>query len=176
MSKKKRKQKNTLAEFKREMEVDEVFKGQKIQLHESGEKMSEILGLFIEPYVEFTTNYHAYHNLVATAVVAWNAALLDAKHQRQFLNDAKKSMTIDPTTQKDLLAIVSEMIERKKLLFAANHRFIVNYKVIDMGRNYQLIIVSTPENLSPDDQPPEEKPKSSVDTSIKKLLDVVFGK
>lgn len=175
MSKKKRKQKNTLAEFKREMEVDEEFKGQKIQLHERGEKMSEILGLFIEPYIEYTTNYHAYNNLVATAVVAWNAALLDAKHQRQFLNDAKKSMTIDPTTQKDLLAIVSEMIARKKLLFAANRRFIVNYKVIDTGRNYQLIIVSTPGNPPPTEAE-EETQKSSINTSVKKLLDAVFGK
>jgi hypothetical protein len=174
MSKKKRKQKNLLAEFKRDIEKNELFKGQKIQVHESGEKMSEILGLFIEPFVEYAKDYNSYNRLAATAVIAWNAALMGAKQQRQFLDATKKPLGIE--AQKDFVEVIGMMIERKKRFFADNHRYILDYKVTDRGRDYHLAVVSTPQDLSPNDQPPEEKPKSSTVASIKKLLDDVFGK
>lgn len=175
MSKKKRQQKNGLAQLKRELEASELFKGQKLQLHESGEKMSEVLGLFVEPYVEFATNYHAYNNLIAAAVIAWNAALLDVKHQREFLNQAKKTSGLDAAVKKDFIMIIGELIKRKNLLFADNHRFIVSYKVVDLGRRYYLSVASTPENLPPTEAK-EATQKSSISTGVKKLLDAVFGK
>jgi len=175
MSKKKRQQKNTLAEFKREMESSKLFKDQKIEIYEQGEKMSEVLALFIAPYTQSAPNYDAYRRLVAIAVIAWNASLLEKIERNKFLDEMRKAIPNDKTTQQDFTAIVEELIERKKRFFGNNHRNILNYKVVDTGRNYHLSVVSTQENLSPNDQPPQEKPKSSVGTNVKNLLDAVFG-
>ncbi|MEK7442724.1 MAG: hypothetical protein AABZ78_18120 [Chloroflexota bacterium] len=71
--------------------------------------------------------------------------------------------------------IVDGLIERKERFFADNHRNILNYKVVDTGRNYHLSVVSTPENLPPTNAE-QESPKSSVSASVKKLLDAVLGK
>ncbi len=175
MSKRKRKQQNALDQLKNEVESNELFKGQKIQLHESGEKMSEVLGLFIKPYAEYATDYRAYNNLVATAVIAWNAALMEGNERRKFLNEIRKTMPNDKTTQEDFIAIVEELIERKKRFFADNHRNILDYKVVDRGRDYHLAVISTPDRL-PMTEAKEEPTKSSVSDGIKKLLDAVFGK
>ncbi|MBI5714291.1 MAG: hypothetical protein HZC38_12850 [Chloroflexi bacterium] len=175
MSKKKQKQKNALAELIREMESNKLFKNQRIEIHKQGEKMSEVLGLFIAPYAQYAPNYEAYNRLVATAVVAWNAALLEGNHRRKFLNEIRKTLPNDKTTQQDFTDIVEGLIERKERFFADNHRNILNYKVVDIGRNYHLSVVSTPENLPPNGQPPQEKPKSSVGINVKNLLDAVFG-
>lgn len=173
MSKNKRKQKNALAQFKREFESDESFKGQKIVTHETGEKMSEILGMFIAPYTEDATNYHILDMLVRTAVLAWNAALLDAKTQREFLRDAKKTTG---SKNEDFIALVIELMARKRLLFAGNRRFIVSCKVVDTGRGYQLLVVSTLTEDSPTTEAEEGSPKPPPSDHLKNLLDAVFGK
>ena len=83
------------------MESSKLFKDQKIKIHEQGEKMSEVLALFIAPYTRSAPNYEAYHRLVAIAVIAWNAALLEKIERNKFLDEMRKALPNDKTTQQD---------------------------------------------------------------------------
>lgn len=103
-------------------------------------KMSDILKEFIEPHTEFTKDTPSYERLVATAVVAWNTALMPVAERITFLD--KLSQNFDAETQKDFYTAVGELIERKERHFAQYDRQIIDAQVTDLGDSYHLAVVS----------------------------------
>jgi hypothetical protein len=137
MSKRKRRSRtrSELEKFKEELQTELAVQGREatFQVNE-GEKMSEVLERFVEPYLEQADTLAAHRKLIGAAVIAWNAALLQGAEREQFLENAFKTIlpAVDKQVQADFQAIVKEMIERKERHFADNRRRIVNYRVTEM--------------------------------------------
>jgi hypothetical protein len=104
------------------------------------EKMSEVLLDFIRPYYEFADTTEAMHRLIATALVAWNTALLPREEQEQSLRQVSETLPADVV--EDFYAIVGEMMERKNKYFAHHTRQILDYDLVDTGKEYRVSVVS----------------------------------
>jgi hypothetical protein len=74
-----------LENLKSQFLADTALKGQQVVFKSSGEKMSEVLEEFIEPYVESATTPEAYDKLIALAIIAWNAALLEETERQNLI-------------------------------------------------------------------------------------------
>lgn len=109
------------------------------------EKMSDVLREFIEPHTPFARDMPSYERLVATAVVAWNAALMPLPDRARFLQ--KLGESFDPETREDFYTAVGELIKRKERHFAQYDRQIIDAQVTDLGDSYHLAVVSL---LKPD--------------------------
>ncbi len=104
------------------------------------DKMSEILGKFIQSHTRFATDTPSYKRLVETAVVAWNAALLPQDERANMLTEISKNF--DEETREDFYTVVGELIERKERHFAKYTRTIIDVQVTDLGDSYHLAVVS----------------------------------
>lgn len=104
------------------------------------DKMSEILGKFIQPHTRFATDTPSYKRLVETAVVAWNTALLPQDKRADMLE--KISRNFDDEMRQDFYAVVGELIERKDRHFAKYTRTIIDVQVTDLDDSYHLAVVS----------------------------------
>ena len=103
--------------------------------------MSEVLGRFIEPYVDETENLGQYEKLVALAASAWNAALMPADQRAAFINDM---LPIFPAEdQARARSFLNELIRRKQTYFADINRYIIDYRVTDLGDSYHLAVASS---------------------------------
>lgn len=117
---------------------------------DDAEKMSEILGKFIEPYIEYTDSEESYRKLIVLAVLAWNASLLPEK-DGQAMIDAVFEQGL-PKRETELRAglreIVDQLVARKKAYFSKYRRQIVEFDVVDLGDQYYLSVASTVEDES----------------------------
>jgi hypothetical protein len=110
-------------------------------------KMSGLIAELIAPYLDDAKTLDAYKNLVATACIAWNTALLPEAEWSPAINKLVSELGAVPDEfRQDMLSIIMEMIKRKLELFPDNHRQVVNFKVTETKQNYHLAIAST---LSP---------------------------
>ena len=154
---KKRKRKhgvNRLEALKQKLQLDKLFAGQEIVIQpESGEKMSEVLLAFIEPYQELAPTREAYEKLITVAMVAWNTALLPKDQRQRMLDEAIKPILTSSGTKaaQDFKAIMNDLIERKERLFPNNRRFIVSYELSETKDNYHLSVASTTHRDETDD-------------------------
>jgi len=126
------------------------FREDKIVIEPSGEvKMSEVLTDFVEPYFEFTETEEDYRKLLTLAVMAWNASFLPEKEQQEMIDRVFGEGI--PTGTEELKAglkeIVNELIVRKKIYFSEYTRWIIDFEVTDMGRDYHLAVASTLEEM-----------------------------
>jgi hypothetical protein len=80
------------------------------------------------------------HRLIATALVAWNTALLPREEQEQSLRQVSETLPADVV--EDFYAIVGEMMERKNKYFAHHTRQILDYDLVDTGKEYRVSVVS----------------------------------
>jgi len=127
------------------MQAELVKEGKEVAFRENvGEKMSEVIEAFTEPYQQYANTPDEYHRLIGTAIIAWNAALAQGAKREQLLKDAAKVIVPkgDKQAREDFYAIVKEMIERKEKYFADNKRYIVNYRVTETAEGLHLSIAS----------------------------------
>lgn len=137
---------NRLEAFKQKLYSDKLFAGQEIVIQPgSGEKMSEVLLAFIEPYQKLAPTREAYEKLITVAMVAWNAALLPKDKREGFLDEEINPVlsSLGHKAVQDFKAIVNELIKRKERLFPNNRRFIVSYELSETKDNYHLSVAST---------------------------------
>jgi hypothetical protein len=104
-------------------------------------KMSEILREFIEPFREFADTTEAMHRLLATALVAWNTALMPEAERAESLKVVSENLP--PDTVEDFYAIVEEMVERKERYFAQYNRYILEYELTETENDYHIAVIST---------------------------------
>jgi len=137
---------NRLEALKQKLYSDKLFAGQEIVIQPGlGEKMSEVLLAFIEPYRELATTREAYEKLITVAMVAWNAALLPKDKRDAFLDEGINPVlsSLGNKAIQDFKVIVNELIKRKERLFSNNRRFIVSYELSETKNNYHLSVAST---------------------------------
>jgi hypothetical protein len=104
------------------------------------EKMSEVLGRFIEPYLEIVGKDNI-KKLVDMAVMAWNAALLPASERRDFMHELIAQTS--PEDAGPVRAFMEELIQSKLTHFADNKRIIMSYEVVLNAHNFSLNVAST---------------------------------
>ena len=102
--------------------------------------MSEVLRQFVEPYWHIPDDEEATRKLLATALVAWNTALQPEAERADYLKVIAAALPED--THEDFYAIVAEMIERKEKYFAQYDRMIIDYELVDRGRDYHISVIS----------------------------------
>lgn len=140
------KQTSSLESLKHKLETEMRLTGQELRFGpSSGEKMSEVLSEFIEPWIEVADTRAAYDRLIGTAILAWNAALLPKNERQKMLDAAAKTIgaTADRQTLKDFQVIMADFIRRKERHFADNKRFIVGYEIKEVRDGYHLSVAST---------------------------------
>jgi len=139
-----------LEKLKRQLLADDALKDHKIVFRSSQEKMSEVLLEFMEPYQKYATTPTAYEKLVALAVVAWNAALLEETERQNLLDKPIETILAmaGKEWENDLVNILMALIQRKERYFADNKRLIFSYHVSQTKEGYHLSVASTAESTS----------------------------
>jgi hypothetical protein len=145
MARKRRKITNALDDLKYKIQHSEFFKEKNITVvNTPGKKLSATLLEFIAPYDDPTFNKDAYEKLVATAVIAWNAAILKGKERRQFLEVCINAI-VESAGEKwrnETENILAMMIKRKEKFFADDKRHILEYSLVET-KTHRHLAVST---------------------------------
>jgi hypothetical protein len=139
------KKRKVLEGLRRRLYSNRLLEGKEILIREdSGEKMSEVLFKFIEPYMEFASSRNNLEKLLIVAVIAWNASLIP-KEEREAILDEEINSTLsfmDEDLVKDFKAILYELIQRKEILFSENRSFIFDYELTGSKGKYYLSVAS----------------------------------
>ena len=104
------------------------------------EKMSAVLGHFIEPYVHLTKTREAYESLVTVAAVAWNTAIFSPEEREELLRKTEKNLPKD--SRQGFHDLVTELMERKRRYFADNQWMILSYEITVLPGQYRLAVLS----------------------------------
>ena len=110
-----------------------------------GEKMSEVLEDFVEPYRELADTDDSFRKLLTLGMLAWNAALLP-EDQRWAMIDEMLAAGFSRCSKADLAAgreVVEVLVRRKEEQFAENQRAIISFQLTDTGDGYHLSVAST---------------------------------
>jgi hypothetical protein len=111
-------------------------------------KMSEVLQAFVEPYLDLARNRGQREKLFSIAVIAWNLAIMPEKDRQpmidQLINVGLKGT--DPLAQQDTREIIDEFIDRKQKFFAKHKRYVVDFQLQDIGKQFHLSVASTLSN------------------------------
>ncbi|MBA4379174.1 MAG: hypothetical protein C0393_00525 [Anaerolinea sp.] len=145
MARVRRKKSSALDELKRKIQSDKFYKENQITFIDTpGKKLSAVLLEFIAPYNDPSYNKQAYDKLITMAVIAWNAAILEGKERKQFVNKAIASILeiTGEEWRKDAENILAMMIKRKEQFFADDKRFVVEYSWSET-KSHRHLAVST---------------------------------
>ncbi|MCI0611299.1 MAG: hypothetical protein L0Z71_19850 [Anaerolineae bacterium] len=105
--------------------------------------MSDAISQLIKPYRDDAPDYNSFNNLVTFACIAWNTSILPEEKRDEAL---AKMVDVIPGRMEDrfdTLALLTELMERKRKLFPDITRMIMEYKVTDQGNNFHIAIAST---------------------------------
>jgi hypothetical protein len=112
-----------------------------------GEKMSEVLLDFIEPYTdESTDDVDNLRKVLVVAIVAWNAAIVPRAEGEKLIESCLNSLP-EPV-RADGRAWLDELIRRKQQHFADNRRLIINYTVTMRPDGPFVQVMSTLSDIS----------------------------
>jgi hypothetical protein len=108
-------------------------------------KMSEVIGAFVEPYLDFTEDWSEQEKLFHLAVIAWNLSLMPENERPALLDEFMKVALKgnDPLVQQDAREIIDEFIARKQQFFDKYKRFIVDFELEDAGNEFHISVAST---------------------------------
>ena len=105
--------------------------------------MSDAISQLIEPYKDDAPEFNSFNNLVTFACIAWNTSVLPEDQRNEALG---KMVAVIPGRMKDrldTLALLTELMERKRKLFPNITRMIMEHKVTDQGNNFHIAVAST---------------------------------
>lgn len=108
-------------------------------------KMSEVLEDFIEPYDQLCKTESSHRKILTLAVLAWNVALAPEASRRGMLDRALRA-GLGNASEEDLdvaREMVEEMVRRKLMYFAENHRKIVSFDLRTTDTGLHLFVAST---------------------------------
>jgi hypothetical protein len=109
-----------------------------------GRKISEVFLEFIAPFKSAATTQDSFEKLIVTGIIAWNAALVTGA-ERQKRIDSAVQVIIDQageTWRKDAEATIALLIRHKERAFAADRRYIVDYRLTDTGQAWHLAMAA----------------------------------
>lgn len=130
--------------LKRQMQKNGLFDKFAGFTKTEGPKLSEVFLEFIAPFAEAADTYAAYQKLVTTAVFAWNIAL-SPKAERQRISEFFVNTVVEMAGEewrKDTTDVLMSLVRRKERYFAADKRYIVDYRLTDTRQGYHLAMAS----------------------------------
>jgi hypothetical protein len=140
-------EKTAIKSLRQQMQRNGLFKEDLMTLQETeGPKLSAVILEFIEPYKPKPFSDAAFERLVTIGVIAWNAALLEGEERQALIEATVKSIveSAGERWRKDTEEVLATMIQRKLSLFAADRRYIVDFRLADTGSDYHLSVASMP--------------------------------
>jgi len=105
--------------------------------------MSDAISQIIAPYTNDAPDYNSFNNLVTFACIAWNTSLLPEAQRNEALGKMVDVIPGKMEDRFDTLALLTELMERKRKLFPNVTRMIMEYKVTDQGNNFHIAVAST---------------------------------
>lgn len=103
--------------------------------------MSGVMWEFMAPYISYAEDLAQMQKLAMIAAVAWNAAIMAEIGRADDVNNLVKAMQAD--AREDTMAVIGELIERKKRHFAENKRLIIKVNVTETGDGFHLAVAAT---------------------------------
>ncbi len=105
--------------------------------------MSDAISQIIEPYTNAAPDYNSFNNLVTFACLAWNTSILPEAQRNEALGKMVDVIPGKMEDRFDTLALLTELMERKRKLFPNVTRMIMEYKVTDQGDDFHIAVAST---------------------------------
>jgi hypothetical protein len=116
----------------------------KIIMNPNGEiSMSDAISKLIEPYQDDDYDYETSRKLVTFACVAWNASILPKEMRDEMIGRLLDSVAPNDKYRSELLGLITALMARKRNLFPAISRMIVDFKVTDLGNDFHIAVAST---------------------------------
>jgi len=138
-------EKGRLEALKHQLQADGVLKGHEVifRTHDK-EKLSAAILKLIEPHRELAPTYAAYNLLIALAIVAWNAALVEGEERQNMLDRllGVALKTENEKTRAEVRQFMNELIKRKERYFPEDKRYVVGYHLSETKENYHLSVAS----------------------------------
>ena len=105
--------------------------------------MSDAISKLIEPYKQDAPDYNSFTNLVTFACIAWNTSILPDEKREKALQEMLRVLPGTLKDRRDLYMLLTELMERKRILFPNVSRMIVEHKVTEQGDTFHIAIAST---------------------------------
>ena len=105
--------------------------------------MSDAISRLIEPYRNDAPDFTSFRTLVTFACLAWNLTILPPKDRENMMKEMIGLAPANVGDRLDMLGLVTELMERKRMLFPEVKRMIVEHRVTDRGRDFHIAIAST---------------------------------
>jgi uncharacterized membrane-anchored protein YjiN (DUF445 family) len=112
---------------------------------EGMDKMSEVLQVFVDPYLKSVTNSSQRETLFDIAVMAWNLSLTPENERQSLVEEMLEQLAQrgDLLAQQEMREIIEELITRKLELFPDNRRLIVEFHLQETRNKFHLSVAST---------------------------------
>ena len=114
------------------------------------EKMSEVILRFAEPLKD---EYGMVPKaMLELAIIMWNASFMPKDMQRKAMEDILNVIPRENReARREMLRMVTMLLERKRQYFAQNKRLIMDYHITESAHSIYLDVVSTiPEGYNPE--------------------------
>ena len=105
--------------------------------------MSDAISQIIKPYVNDAPDYNSFNTLVTFACLAWNTSILPEEQRNEAIGKMVDVIPGKMEDRFDTLALLAELMERKRKIFPNITRVIMEYKVTDTGNDFHIAIAST---------------------------------
>lgn len=114
----------------------------------SGEQnLSGVILDFAEPLLKNAHNERSLKNMVAFAIICWDAALAPEERQEESIRNAVRILAEEagdgPETIEQLETLAKQLVARKKALFPNDKRVVLSYEFTGEGESLKLFVTST---------------------------------
>ena len=107
------------------------------------EKMSKILLDFAEPWLEDAPDFEAKKDTISFAIICWNCAVSQERGAEDSLDMVLEKLGRGKDFVKEFESFAEPMLQRKRMLFADNKRFIMDWQYVEEDDCNRLYVVST---------------------------------
>ena len=108
-------------------------------------KLSDLVSDFLAPYSHLAEDELGYRNLLRIGIAAWNLALFPSDRHPALLDDmvSPARLAVAEAARAEMRVLLQDLVARKRQLFAAERRYIVDFDLKSTADGYQLAVAST---------------------------------
>ena len=112
-------------------------------------KISKVLQEFADPYLGPDFDKDELYSVLMVSVIAWNLSMMSGDNAAELMDNAMAAA--EPSSRKEVRRIIEEMVQRKKLFFSQYKTLILDFKLVDLGDDYHLSVMTMPFEKKQDD-------------------------